>query len=234
MRNARPFNRPSPAPSDMLNRSSTIARNRSASWPPGIMTVVTTGLTRPLARRQSRDSRRGRRPAPPRPAADGARTPRSPSSASMRSASRRPNSRFVAGVVGKNRSRWRRASRPTPSRTRGSRAVFDAASAFSLIALKLETRRQHQAFLRSRERDVEPPLVVAQIDRAQRRHRVDEQQRRMPARVDGAPDLGQPARDPGRRLVMDDEQRFDAMPGIARRAAVRPRPDRRHAASLRA
>ena len=35
MRNARPFSRPSPAPSDMLNRSSTIARNRSASWSAG-------------------------------------------------------------------------------------------------------------------------------------------------------------------------------------------------------
>ena len=44
MRNTRPFMRPSPAPSDRLNRSRATARSASASCPSGRRTAVRTGL----------------------------------------------------------------------------------------------------------------------------------------------------------------------------------------------
>ena len=139
MRNARPFSRPSPAPSDMLNRSSTIARNRSASCPVRhhhrrhdravLVVALAQNLEAPGA--DGRARRLGQPPMPREHAA--AALPRRACAAlrAGRTAGSSPACRKESVRVGA------RASRPTPSRRAAAAPCFDAASALALIALKL-------------------------------------------------------------------------------------------------
>src|SRR5215208_4161252 len=72
-----------------------------------------------------------------------------------------------------------------------------------------QARRQHQPLLRAADRDVDAPLVVAVVDRAERRDRIDEEQRRMSGLVDRAADRGDAGGDAGRGLVVDDRDGLD-------------------------
>ena len=108
------------------------------------------------------------------------------------------------------------ASRPSSSTDFGSVAFALAASAFSETALKPRPGRHHQSLLRAAHGDVDLPLVVAQIDRRQRRNGIDDQQRGMAGAVHRAPKIGDPADDPGRRLVVHDDDRFQ----LVRRVVV--------------
>ena len=192
MRKTLPLSLPSPAPSDMSKRSSTICAERvgvvarRASSPRSARRCTPrdrrTSISRPHA-----VTARARRFAEARVAREHVRQPFL--AAASRSASRSPYSRLVAGVYGKKPAALSADHRlPSPSTTRGSRADFDAASAFVADRVEAQARRQHQAFLRAADGDVDAPLVVAIVDRAERRDGVDQQQRRMSGRVDRAPD----------------------------------------------
>ena len=198
MRKARPFNRPRPAPRDRLNRS------RAKRAEP--IRIVAVGhhhggddsavFVGPLACDLQCPSAGWRRVRPRRAAG----VPRKHLSQPFlvqhpqRFAQSRTADWWRAWRE-RTRPHWRRASAPRPSTIRGSRAVCEAASALSLIAVEAQTGRQHQSLLRPGQRDVDAPFVVPQIDRGQRRHRVDEQQRR-----DGRRDRS-PARISASRLV---------------------------------
>ena len=132
-----------------------------------------------------------------------------PSSSSIRSASLRPNSRFVAGVVGKNPVALDASIASHAQYDRGDFAVFDAASAFWLMALKLSpggsispfcdpanvTSMPHSSCLRS----IEPSEDTASTS----------SKRRMLRLVHCAADLRKPRRDARGRFVVDDEHGFD-------------------------
>ena len=152
----------------------------------------------------------------------------------MRSASRRPKSRFVAGVYGKNPVALAASIGSHAQYDLRQRADREAGERLLADRVEAQARRQHQALLRAGERDVDAPLVVTQVDRRERRHRVDEQQRRMPGAIDRLPDLGQPAGHAGRGLVVHDEHRPDAVVAILASASPRRSPDRRRASSRRA
>lgn len=77
-----------------------------------------------------------------------------------------------------------------------------------------QARRQHQAFLRAADRDIDAPFVVAIVDRAGRRHDVHHQQRGMIRSVDGLPHRRNVGGHAGRGLVVDDAHRLDAMRAI--------------------
>jgi hypothetical protein len=70
--------------------------------------------------------------------------------------------------------------------------------------------------LRSGDRHIYPPLVVPVIDAAERRDRVDQQQRRVADAVDRFADFGDPAGDPGGRFVVHHAQRFDRPSSVGR------------------
>ncbi len=72
-----------------------------------------------------------------------------------------------------------------------------------------QARRQHQPLLRAADRDVDAPLVVAVVDRAERGDGVDEEERRMSGLVDRAADRGDARGDAGRGLVVDDRDGLD-------------------------
>ena len=118
---------------------------------------------------------------------------------------------------------------------RGSPAVFDAARAFSLTALKLESRREHQALLRPGDGHVDAPLVVAVVDRA----RATRSCRR--AAAPGGRRRRWPARTSGTRLVTPVDvslctthTALISCVGVRSELARRPRRGRRRAASRRA
>ena len=112
-------------------------------------------------------------------------------------------------------------------------------------SVEAEPRREHQPFLRPPDGDVDLPGIVAVIDRGEGRDRVDHEQRRVMHPVDRLADLGDPAGDPGRGLVVDhahrldrvrlvggelllDQRRIDPVPPIARhKLDIEPEP-RRH------
>ena len=138
MRKAFPFSRPRPAPSDRLKRSDATARSvvrvvavrHHHRRHDGAVFVgaLARDLESPGAHRRAR---RLREPAVPREHVLESFL------ASIRSASRRPKSRFVDGVYGK-KPLWLEASIGSHDQyDRARRAAREAASAFSLIALKL-------------------------------------------------------------------------------------------------
>src|SRR5207247_1408909 len=71
-----------------------------------------------------------------------------------------------------------------------------------------EAGGKHQSLLRSADRDVDAPLLVAVLDRAERRDRVDQQERWMPDVVDLPPHLADATGDAGRRLIVNDRDGF--------------------------
>ena len=132
----------------------------------------------------------------------------------MRTASRKPYSRLIAGVVGKKPAGLSLSIGCQSQYARGNRADFDAASALRADRVEPHARRQHHPLLRAADRDVDAPLVVAVVDGAERGDGVDEQQRRMPRLVDRATDRRDVAGDAGRRLVVDDGDGLDRVAAV--------------------
>ena len=179
------------------------------------------GVVAAAPRSASRSTRARRRRAPRGPSRArprawrrrGGRGGRTRSRAPPRAASRAPRAGRRAG----SSPTCRASSRPALASMIGSQSQYergssrrcDAASAFSETALKLEPGRQHQALLRAADGDVDAPLVVAVVDRAERRDRVDEQQRVVAGGVDRRADLRHAARHAGRGLVVHDHHRGD-------------------------
>ena len=98
----------------------------------------------------------------------------------------------------------------------GARRVSGLGSRQRFLADGVEGKagRQHQALLGTRDGHVDTPRVVAIVDRAQRRDRVDQQQGRVPGGIDGlahGADVGHHA---GRCLVVDDAHSLDGMARI--------------------
>ncbi len=87
-----------------------------------------------------------------------------------------------------------------------------------LVADRVEAdaRRQHEALLRARDGDVDLPLVVPVVDAAERGDGVDQEERRVPCRVDRLADRADPAGDAGRGLVVDHHHGLDLVAGVGR------------------
>ena len=79
-------------------------------------------------------------------------------------------------------------------------------------------------FCEPRDGDVDPPLVVPVVDRAERRNRVDDQQRRMARAVHRAPKVRNAARDAGGRFVVNDDDGLDRVRRCRRAVAPRAFP----------
>ena len=75
--------------------------------------------------------------------------------------------------------------------------------------VEAQSGRQHQSFLRACDGDVDAPLVMPIIDRADPGYGVDHEQCRMPCAIDRRTDFADAAGDAGRRLVMNTEHRLD-------------------------
>ena len=136
--------------------------------------------------------------------------------------------------TGSSRScRWR-ASPPSPSTLRGSFARLRRRERLGQTQLKRQARRQHQALLRAGDGDVDAPLVVAVVDRGERRDRVDQQQRRM-AGAHRSPCA--PRRcalvTPVEVSLCTTQTALMRVPRVVARAAPRSRRDRRRGASRR-
>ena len=228
MRNARPFSRPEAgAERQVESIEHERAEPRRRRGPSGIITVVTTGL------RSSSRSHRISRPHA-RTAARVAAASRRCRANTLRAALPRRSiaQRFAQAVragsstacTGRTRRVGGEHRLPRPVRLRQASRELRRGERLRADRVEAQAGRQHQPLLRSRERDVDAPLVVAEIDRAERRHRVDEQQRRMPRAIDRAADLGKPAGRAGRRLVVHDEHGLDAMLAVVARAAPRASP----------
>ena len=234
MRKILPFSFPRPVPSDMSNRSSTIWRNAIG--------VV------PLRHHHGRQRRccipRDPRHTISRPqaftAARVARAKRSwRAKTSVQPFVHEHRDRFAKAVEQVRRRRvgeearpgCRAASAPNPSTRAACRADFDAASALSLIALKPSPGGSIRPFCEqptvtstpqsSWRYSIEPSDEIVSTSRSAGCR----------ARIDLAADVGDAADDAGRRLVVDDGDRFDLMIGDRRRASRRRPPDRRRAAS---
>jgi hypothetical protein len=95
---------------------------------------------------------------------------------------------LIAGVVVKKPAALSRIIGCQSQYARGIRATADAARACALIALNPRPVRQHHPFLRAADGHVRAPLVVAVVNGAKRRDRVDQQQRRVSRLVHRAPD----------------------------------------------
>src|SRR5699024_2013797 len=74
--------------------------------------------------------------------------------------------------------------------------------------------RQHHALLGAGYRNVDPPVVVAVVGRAEGGDGVDLQQRRMAGRVDRLPQGGDVRGDAGGGLVVHRADRLDAVVAI--------------------
>ncbi len=102
-----------------------------------------------------------------------------------------------------------RACRPTTSRSAAASPSSTPRCAFCGDRVEREPRRKHQALLRAADGDVDFPLVVAIVDRAERGDGVDHEQRRMAGAVDRVAHVLHAARHAGRGLVVHDAHRFD-------------------------
>ena len=91
---------------------------------------------------------------------------------------------LVDGVYGKKPALLSRSIGSQSQYARGIFADFDAASAFSLMALKLMPGGSMSPFCEQPIVTSTPHAVVAVFDRAERGDRVDQQQRRMARGVD--------------------------------------------------
>ena len=76
--------------------------------------------------------------------------------------------------------------------------------------------RQHQAFLRTGDRDVHFPLVVPEVDRPKRGNRVDDEQGGMAGAIHRAADLDDAAGDARRRFVVHDDNRLEFVIRVGR------------------
>ena len=98
---------------------------------------------------------------------------------------------------------------PGPERPRQLRAVLRRRERLVADRVERQARRQHHAFLRTGDGDVDAPLVVPIVDRAERGDRVDHQQRRVPGGIDGRADVVDVGQRPGRGLVVHDADGLD-------------------------
>ncbi len=97
---------------------------------------------------------------------------------------------------------------PVPEAARQLR-LLAGGNGFGRYRVEADARRQHQAFLRARHRDVHAPVVVAIVGASKTRDRIDQQQRRMTGSIDRAAygcDIGRDAR---RGFVVDDTNGLD-------------------------
>ena len=237
IRNTLSWSLPSPAPSDMSKRS-RITR-RTSSEPSSI-----TAVSAPENSRSSSASTSRPQPCTAARVAAAWRAwraktlsrPSSRSSIEQRLAQPVEQVRGarvgpVAGLVGGH------DRRPVPVRARQLR-ILGRGQRLLGDRVEGQARGQHQALLRAADGDVDAPLVVAVVDRRQRRDRVHEQQRVVVAHR-GA-HVGHAARDAGRGLVVHDahgahvvvERSRRSAPG-RRRGASRPRATRRRARAAR-
>ena len=99
---------------------------------------------------------------------------------------------------------------------RGSLAFLAGGQRLLGNRVEAEAGRKHESLLRSGNRDVDFPLVVTIVDRTERRDRVHDQQRRMAGAVHRAPQVANPARDAGRRLVVHGDDRLDRVTLVRR------------------
>jgi hypothetical protein len=104
---------------------------------------------------------------------------------------------------------------PVPVGARGA-GVFGGRERLRADRVEAQAGGQHQALLGAAHGDVDAPLLVAVVDRAERGDDVDEQQCVMALRVDRGAELGDPARHAGRGLVVDDHHRADPALGVGR------------------
>ena len=96
-------------------------------------------------------------------------------------------------------SRWCRGNSPSrsapacpssPSRTAGRSPARAPAKRLCRERVERQARRQHQALLRARDRDVDAPFIHAEISRGQARDRVHHQQGRVARIVDRLAHIG--------------------------------------------
>lgn len=81
----------------------------------------------------------------------------------------------------------------------------------------------YQTFLRTGDGDVDLPFVVAIIDGRQRRDRVHDEQRRVTDTIHHATKLSDPARDPGRGLVVNHDDCLEGVPWVRAQPRVQLR-----------
>ena len=86
--------------------------------------------------------------------------------------------------------------------------------------VEAEPRRQHESLLRAGDGDVDLPLVMPVIDRAERGDGIHQQQRRMTDLVDRGANLADPAGDAGGGLVVHHHHRLDGVLGILRQPGL--------------
>jgi len=86
-----------------------------------------------------------------------------------------------------------------------------------------EAGRGHQALLRARHRDVDAPGVHLERHAAERRDRIDHQQRVVAGRAHRLPDRLDVVDHPGRGVDLRDQQRLDLTLAVG----LQPRLDRR-------
>src|SRR6185437_10138362 len=87
--------------------------------------------------------------------------------------------------------------------------------------VEAEPRRQHQAFLRAADGDVDAPFVVAIVMDAQRGNGVDQQQRGMLGAIERLADRRHRTDDAGRGLAVNDHDGFDGVALIGGQPALR-------------
>src|SRR5439155_463501 len=81
-------------------------------------------------------------------------------------------------------------------------------------AIERQAGRQHQAFLRAGDGDVDAPLVVAVVDRSKRGNRVDHVERGVSCRIDRLAYRADAGCDSGRSLVVHDAHGLDPLLAI--------------------